>query len=135
MLHSLFAVDIINSIGWTPAIVALITTGLGGYFTYQASSKVARTNADLESKKIEGAAYDRAKTLLETGINGLQREIGRLEELVGRLRTQVVEYEDQRTKDRERIAELELRVTKLRRRLIIAGLEDPEKELAHEDQP
>lgn len=87
---------------WLVPLAAAVVAALPGLLAYRQATRANR-------QQIEAGAYERAKGLYESGIS-------QLEEQVGRLRAELAE---ERTARRA----LEDVVTKLRRLLILHGIE------------
>lgn len=71
--------------GDTPTIVAtiaLLGTLAGTLANFKAADKANRRAADLEVKKVDQAAYDRAVQIYDGIIDDLRSEIGRLQTLI-----------------------------------------------------
>src|ERR1044072_1692728 len=101
--------------------IALGAFGLLGilipsYISYKLAVRVSHNNQKTESKKVDAAAYERAKSLYESGIQSL-------EEQLQHMRDQLAEERNLHCKLRQQINSLERILAKMRRQLLLAGIE------------
>lgn len=105
---------------WLPAALAAAVSMITGYLTFRASMTAATATANatvrVKTVEVDAAAYERARLLYESGIT-------QLEEQIGRLRAQVNEERDSSNRLRDQVGALEETVARLRRQLILAGID------------
>lgn len=97
-------------------MVTIAVAVIPSWFAYKQAIKVAHENSRGESAKVDAAAYERAKSLYESGITSL-------EERIKDLRQQLDEERNVSFKLREQVSALEIMVVRLRRELALAGIE------------
>jgi chromosome segregation ATPase len=100
---------------WGPLISGAVVL-VGGWLTYRQTTKAAAATNRVEAAKVDAAAYERARALYESGIQ-------QLEEQLTRLRTQVNEERDVSNQLRNQVNALEETVARLRRQMILAGID------------
>jgi hypothetical protein len=120
----ILAVDMLGGATVWPSLLALVGGVTAAVLAYRQSTKVAKLAAGTEAQKIDGAAYDRARALMELGNIRLQDEIARLERKIARFELEAGQDASEHIADRTRIAELERHVARMQIRLIRAGLEN-----------
>jgi uncharacterized coiled-coil protein SlyX len=114
--------------GWLQTATTVALALGAAYFAYRQATRVARISAAsaaaaaqataaTEAKRIESGAYERAKGLMEAGVAQQAAQMERVERALA--------AEQQQTERlRGRVVELEDEVARLRRRLIVAGLDE-----------
>lgn len=112
---------------WLTPLFALGTSLIAGFFTYRASTTAARTSLEVKQvemdavaaakrSEVEAAAFERARSIYESGI-------ARMEQEIQQLRAQMNEERDVSNQLRSRVNSLEDTVAWMRRQLIIAGID------------
>lgn len=111
--------EAVTAPGWLPSTAGAFVALIGVYAGYRQSTRVARINARSEAQKVEAGAFERAQASLVADATRRDGELARVEsKLAG---------EEQRSERlRARVIELEDKVARLQRRLIVAGIEDGE---------
>lgn len=97
---SIAASDATLNVLWGPALAAVV--GFPAvWLTYRQATNARKSAAQIESRKVDAEAYERAQQLMESGIAQLQSQLTRVQaELLERdaevhlLRTRVRELED-----------------------------------------
>lgn len=100
------------------AVVPALGAVAAAWFAYRQSVKVARISHDVDLRKVEAEAYERAKALYESGIT-------QMEEQLARMREQLKEEQGISAALRKQINELESTVSRMRQQIIQAGLDIP----------
>lgn len=116
---ALAAGEAVTAPGWLPSTVGAIVALAGVYAGYRQSTRVARINARSEAQKVEAGAFERARASLESDAVRRDAELHRVE-------TKLASAEEREEHLRVRVIELEEKVARMRRRLILAGIEDTE---------
>jgi septal ring factor EnvC (AmiA/AmiB activator) len=108
---------------WLPSIITAFLAFAASYLGYRQATRAARTNAKIEAEKVDAAAYERAKGLYEAGIEQLEEQLHRLREEIDAWRGRTTMAEDAAARLQSRVSELELTIARMRRQLILAGVE------------
>jgi septal ring factor EnvC (AmiA/AmiB activator) len=101
---------------WLPAVIASCLGFGAAYLSYRQSTRASAENRQVEFQRVDAAAYERAKSLYESGIS-------QLEEQLARLRVQVNQERVISNNLRQQVNDLERTVARLRRQLIAAGID------------
>jgi TolA-binding protein len=109
--------------GYVGSILAFLGALGAAYLAYRQATSVARTQAQAEVRKVDAAAYERAKALYESGIQQLEEQVQRLRAEVDSYRGRATIAEDASSRLNARVAELEITISRMRRQLILAGVE------------
>jgi chromosome segregation ATPase len=109
--------------GYVGSILAFLGAVVAAYLAYRQATAVARTQARAEARKVDAGAYERAKALYESGIQQLEEQVRRLRAEVDSYRGRAAIAEDASSRLSARVAELELTIARMRRQLILAGVE------------
>lgn len=86
------------------------------WLAYKQATKVSAASSRVEIQKVDAGAYERARGIYESGIK-------QLEEQLTRLRTQLDEEREVSGRLRTRISDLEDTVARMRRQMVIAGID------------
>lgn len=86
------------------------------YLAYKQATKVSAASSRVEIQKVDAGAYERARGIYESGIK-------QLEEQLTRLRVQLDEEREVSGRLRTRISDLEDTVAKMRRQMMVAGID------------
>jgi TolA-binding protein len=114
----------VNTAGnWLPSLVTALLAFAASYLGYRQATRAARTNAKIEAERVDAAAYERAKGLYEAGIEQLEEQLSRLREEIESWRGRTTMAEHAAAHLQGRVAELELTIARMRRQLILAGVE------------
>lgn len=105
--------------GWIPSTIGALVALTGVYAGYRQSTRVASIKARSEAGKVEAGAFERARASLESDAARRDGELARVE-------TKLAAEEEKSDRLRARVLELEERVALMRRRLILAGIQDTE---------
>lgn len=97
-------------------VLAALAAVLCSYVTYKQATKVSAEASRVEAKKVDAGAYERARVIYESGIK-------QLEEQLTHLRTQIDEEREVSGRLRTRVSELEDTVARMRRQMMLAGME------------
>lgn len=101
---------------WLPAVIASLLGFGAAFLAYRQSSRADNAATRVENLRVDAEAYQRAKTLYEAGIR-------QLEDQLARLQTQLNQERDLSNALRVQINALEDTVAKLRRQLILSGVD------------
>jgi septal ring factor EnvC (AmiA/AmiB activator) len=101
---------------WLPAVIASILGFSAAYLSYRQSTRASNNRLRVDERRVDAAAYERAKKLYEGGIAQLEKQLAQLREQVNQER-QISNHL------RRRVNELEDTVAMLRRQLIISGID------------
>jgi len=113
----LAAGEAVTAPGWIPSTIGALVALAGVYAGYRQSTRVARINARSEAAKVEAGAYERARQSLEADATRRDAELARVE-------AKLTVEEGRSELLRTRVLSLEEEVSRLRRRLIEAGVGD-----------
>lgn len=108
---------------WLPSIVTALLAFGASYLGYRQATRAARANAKIEAEKVDAQAYGRAKELYEAGIEQLEEQLKRLRDEINGWRDRTTLAEEAAARLQTRVAELELTIARMRRQLILAGVE------------
>lgn len=111
--------EAVSAPGWLPSTVGAFVALVGVYAGYRQSTRVARINARSEAEKVEAGAFERARASMES-------EAVRRDAELARVGAKLAAEEEKSDRLRVRVLELEERVALMRRRMIVAGIEDTE---------
>lgn len=114
---ALAAGEAVTAPGWIPSTIGALVALAGVYAGYRQSTRVARINARSEAAKVEAGAYERARQSLEADATRRDAELARVE-------AKLTVEEGRSELLRTRVLSLEEEVSRLRRRLIEAGVGD-----------
>jgi predicted nucleic acid-binding Zn-ribbon protein len=106
---------------WLTPTASAVGASLVAWIGYRQSVRVERG-------KIESGAYERAKKIYEDSIN-------ELEDRVQRLRSDLEEISADRRSLRDQVDQLQRLVTRMRRQIMLAGIELPDPDHAQEGPP
>lgn len=111
--------EAVSAPGWLPSTAGAAVALIGVYAGYRQSTRVARINARSEAQKVEAGAFERARASMES-------EASRRDGELARVGAKLAAEEEKSDRLRARVLELEERVALMRRRMIVAGIEDTE---------
>jgi ppGpp synthetase/RelA/SpoT-type nucleotidyltranferase len=97
-------------------VLAGIAAVACAYLAYRQATKVSAQTSRVEIQKVDAGAYERARGIYESGIK-------QLEEQLSHLRKQLDEEREVSGRLRTRVSELEDIVAKMRRQMMIAGMD------------
>jgi hypothetical protein len=86
------------------------------YLAYKQATKVSAATSRVEIQKVDAGAYERARLIWESGIKQLEGQLTHL-------RTQLDEEREVSGRLRTRISDLEDTVARMRRQMMLAGME------------
>jgi alpha-L-arabinofuranosidase len=103
-------------VNWLPAVIASILGFAAAYLSYRQSTRASAAATKVETNRIDAGAYERAKQLYESGIKQLEDQLKRLLE-------QIQQEREISTALRVQVNALEQTVARMRRQLILAGVD------------